>query len=158
MYTVNPSYSKISAKENLLIKINYFFKTFKEDLSKHKFKFEAFVLNSEIENLMKNNDLKDLFRKVEDRKEKAFIYSISRTVAIETVNSPRNINNSNNLRNDLNAGDNIGPSNVNNPSQNILNNFNKLNETFNFQEREEESNNQLRNFNNNLNTNKHTKQ
>ena len=124
MYTVNPSYSKISATENLSIKINYFFKTSKEDLTKHKFKFEAFVLNSDTENMFKNNDLKDLFRKIEDKKDKALIiYSISRTVAIETINSPKNNINSNNLQNELSAP-NI-PKNINN--------INRLNETFNLQ-------------------------
>ena len=84
MYTVSPSYSKISPKENLIVKINYFFKSSKEDLSKHKFKFECFILG-----VYENPDLKDLFRKMEDKPERHLsIYTLSRSVVLE--NSEKN--------------------------------------------------------------------
>ena len=99
MYTVSPSYCKIPPKENLIVKINYFFKSIKEDLTKHKFKFECFI-NEDNE----VNDLKELFRKMEDRVERHFLmYSQSRNVLLE--NSEKNDNEllkfqTNNIQND----------------------------------------------------------
>lgn len=79
MYTVSPSYYKIPPRENLIVKINYFFKTSKEDLTKHKFKFECFKLEEN-----DTSDLKDLFRKMEDKPERhLLIYSQSRNVSLE---------------------------------------------------------------------------
>ena len=88
MYTVSPSYSKISPKENLIVKINYFFKSSKEDLSKHKFKMECFILGV-YEN---QTDLKDIFRKMEEKPERHLsIYTLSRSVLLENLDKNNEI-------------------------------------------------------------------
>lgn len=103
MYTVNPSYTKIPSKENLTVKINYFLKSLNEDLTKHKFKFECFVLE---EGQNQNIELKELFKKIEDRPERhLLIYSISRNVILEKAEKQENELlklQSNNFQNDLN--------------------------------------------------------
>jgi hypothetical protein len=79
LYTVLPTYSKIKPKGDVQIKITYFLRDPNEDLSKHKFKFEALVIKRE----EIQNDIKEIFSMHDANKEsKDKKYSLSRTVKL----------------------------------------------------------------------------
>jgi hypothetical protein len=98
MYTVYPSYVKINPGEQTIIKITYFLRDLYEDLSKHKFKFEAIELKENSE-----KDLKEIFKHVDyDNKLKDKVFSISRTVKLIFGKNKNAFNNSTNFNNQNN--------------------------------------------------------
>ena len=57
MYVVNPSYCVVNPNSSIEIKFCYLFNSINEDSTKHKFKFEGFL----IEAVQKDSDIKSLF-------------------------------------------------------------------------------------------------
>ncbi len=102
---------KIKPKGEISIKITHFLRDPNEDLSKHKFKFEALALKKDEIQI----DIKEMFRLHEaNRDSRDKVYSLSRTVKlISGKNKLNNINNiiNNNLFNNLNNQPNFNPRN-----------------------------------------------
>lgn len=110
-----PTYLKIRAKSDAQIKITYFLRDPNEDLSKHKFRFEALAIKKD----ETQTDVKEIFKSHDANKDsKDKVYSMSKTVKL-LIGRNKNNNNVNNPLNNLNNLSNL-------QNFNSQNNFNLL--------------------------------
>jgi hypothetical protein len=114
---VLPTYLKIRPKSDVQIKITYFLRDPNEDLSKHKFRFEALAIKKD----ETQTDVKEIFKSHDANKDsKDKVYSMSRTVKL-LIGKNKN-NNYNNANNALSGLNNLS----NQQNFNSQNNFNLL--------------------------------
>lgn len=113
MYTVYPTYVKLNPKGQISIKINFFLRDPNEDLSKHKFKFEALIIDQE----NSQKEMKEIFYIYDMNKDlKGKIFSLSRSVKLIIGKNK----NSNSLTNPIEQN-NFHANNISQNNINLLN-------------------------------------
>jgi len=76
---VYPTYFKLNPKGHISIKINFFLRDPNEDLSKHKFKFEALIIDQE----NSQKEIKEIYYNYDTNKDiKGKVFSLSRSVKL----------------------------------------------------------------------------